>query len=64
MTPREKNKLIKRLDEVVKHLVDEADRGELSNREFAELNRYLHAAIRGLEGACTHWCQEMRGYLG
>ena len=44
-----KKSLIQGLDEVVKHLVDECDRGELSSAEFAELNGYIHRAIKELE---------------
>lgn len=44
-TEMDKQRVIKGLDEVVKHLVDQCDRNELSTEEFAELNGYLHAAI-------------------
>jgi hypothetical protein len=41
--------IIRGLDEVVKHLVDEADREEITQKEFAALNGYIQAAIRKLE---------------
>lgn len=47
---REANsKIIKGLDGVVKHLVDECADNRLSNKEFARLNVAIHAAIKRLE---------------